>query len=214
LALLGVYAPYARRTARTRILDLKLFREFRPFFASISAALSCAWGVGATPFLLALAAAGGVRAPRRFRPGPDDPSAKRRRPPLVMKNHRARRNPSPAVWLSATPLTVNAAVIVRLHFHGPNAVADRLDAGHWLIYFHPGSTGGFFRSLQFTAPLNGAGLRRHRAAADEPAPRPMSAMGQRLAQSVGHRPDGDAAATCSRGQGQKMSGRDHCADFS
>ena len=76
-------------------------------------------------------------------------------------------------------LSVNA-VIVGLTFMS-YAVLTRTTP-HWLIYMIL-LTGGFFRSLQFTA-LNGLGF------ADVDTPQmsrasTMSAMGQRLAQSIG-----------------------------
>src|SRR5580692_7541212 len=52
LALLAVYAAYARRTPHA-ILDLKLFK-IPTFFASIVGGTFMRMGVGATPFLLAL----------------------------------------------------------------------------------------------------------------------------------------------------------------
>ena len=52
LALLAVYAAYARRTPHA-ILDLNLFK-IPTFFASIVGGTFMRMGVGATPFLLAL----------------------------------------------------------------------------------------------------------------------------------------------------------------
>ncbi|HVM98588.1 MAG TPA: MFS transporter [Caulobacteraceae bacterium] len=171
LALLGVYAAYARRTPHA-ILDLKLFR-IPTFFASIVGGTFMRMGVGATPFLLALLlqVAFGLSP---FQAGMMTFASAAAA--LVMKTSAP---PILARFGFKRTLSVNA-VIVGLSFMA-YAVLTR-QTPHWIIYAIL-LTGGFFRSLQFTA-LNGLGF----ADIDQPQmsrASTMSAMGQRLAQSIG-----------------------------
>jgi EmrB/QacA subfamily drug resistance transporter len=171
LVLLGVYAAYARRTPHA-ILDLKLFK-IPTFFASIVGGAFMRMGVGATPFLLALLlqVAFGMSP---FQAGLMTFASAAAA--LVMKTSAP---PILARFGFRNTLSVNA-VIVGLTFMS-YAILTK-STPHWLIYFIL-LTGGFFRSLQFTA-LNGLGF----ADIDNPQmsrASTMSAMGQRLAQSVG-----------------------------
>jgi EmrB/QacA subfamily drug resistance transporter len=171
LVLLGVYAAYARRTPHA-ILDLKLFK-IPTFFASIVGGAFMRMGVGATPFLLALLlqVAFGLSP---FQAGLMTFASAAAA--LVMKTSAP---PILARFGFRNTLSVNA-VIVGLTFMS-YAILTKTTP-HWLIYFIL-LTGGFFRSLQFTA-LNGLGF----ADIDNPQmsrASTMSAMGQRLAQSIG-----------------------------
>jgi len=171
LALLGIYAAYARRTPHA-ILDLKLFK-IPTFFASIVGGTFMRMGVGATPFLLALLlqVAFGLSP---FQAGMMTFASAAAA--LVMKTSAP---PILARFGFRNTLTVNA-VIVGFTFMA-YAVLTK-STPHWLIYMIL-LTGGFFRSLQFTA-LNGLGF----ADIDQPQmsrASTMSAMGQRLAQSIG-----------------------------
>jgi EmrB/QacA subfamily drug resistance transporter len=164
LVLLGVYAAYARRTPHA-ILDLKLFK-IPTFFASIVGGTFMRMGVGATPFLLALLlqVAFGLMT---FASAAAALVMKTSAPPILAR------------FGFRNTLTVNA-VIVGFTFMA-YAVLTK-STPHWLIYMIL-LTGGFFRSLQFTA-LNGLGF----ADIDQPQmsrASTMSAMGQRLAQSIG-----------------------------
>ena len=171
LALLGVYAAYARRTPHA-ILDLKLFK-IPTFFASIVGGTFMRMGVGATPFLLALLlqVAFGLSP---FQAGMMTFASAAAA--LVMKTAAP---PILARFGFRRTLSVNA-VIVGLSFMAYAWLTNTTP--HWLIYAIL-LTGGFFRSLQFTA-LNGLGF----ADIDQPQmsrASTMSAMGQRLAQSIG-----------------------------
>jgi hypothetical protein len=170
-AMLGVYALYAQRVSYA-ILDLKLFK-IPTFFASIVGGTFMRMGVGATPFLLALLlqVAFGMSP---FQAGMMTFASAAAA--LVMKTSAP---PILARFGFRNTLTVNA-VIVGLTFM-TYAVLTK-STPHWLIYMIL-LTGGFFRSLQFTA-LNGLGF----ADIDQPQmsrASTMSAMGQRLAQSIG-----------------------------
>jgi EmrB/QacA subfamily drug resistance transporter len=171
LALLGVYAAHARRTPHA-ILDLKLFR-IPTFFASVVGGTFMRMGVGATPFLLALLlqVAFGLSP---FQAGMMTFASAAAA--LVMKTSAP---PILAQFGFRNTLSVNAVIV------GASFMAYALltkQTPHWIIYMIL-LTGGFFRSLQFTA-LNGLGF------ADIEQPQmsrasTMSAMGQRLAQSIG-----------------------------
>jgi len=171
LALLGAYAWHAGRISFA-ILDLGLFR-IRTFFASVVGGAFMRMGVGATPFLLAmlLQVAFGLSALQAGLMTFASAAAA-----LVMKTSVP---PILARFGFRTTLSVNA-VIVGLSFMSYALIARTTP--HWVIYAVL-LTGGFFRSLQFTA-LNGL------AFADIEQPQlsrasTMSAMGQRLAQSIG-----------------------------
>ncbi|HZZ86727.1 MAG TPA: MFS transporter, partial [Caulobacteraceae bacterium] len=170
-ALLGVYALYARRVEHA-ILDLSLFR-IPTFFASVVGGTFMRMGVGATPFLLALLlqVAFGLSP---FQAGLMTFASAAAA--LVMKTAAP---PILARFGFRTTLSVNA-VIVGLSFMTYAVLTG--STPHWVIYMIL-LTGGFFRSLQFTA-LNGLGY----ADVDQPQmsrASTMSAMGQRLAQSIG-----------------------------
>jgi EmrB/QacA subfamily drug resistance transporter len=171
LALLGVYAAYARRTPHA-ILDLKLFK-IPTFFASIVGGTFMRMGVGATPFLLALLlqVAFGLSpfqaGMMTFASAAAALAMKTAAPPILSRFGFRR-----TLWVNA--------VIVGFTFMSYAFLSKTTP--HWLIYMIL-LTGGFFRSLQFTA-LNGLGY------ADIEQPQmsrasTMSAMGQRLAQSIG-----------------------------
>jgi EmrB/QacA subfamily drug resistance transporter len=171
VALLGAYAAYARRTPHA-ILDLKLFR-IPTFFASIVGGTFMRMGVGATPFLLALLlqVAFGLSpfqaGMMTFASAAAALAMKTSAPPILAR------------FGFRKTLSVNA-VVVGLSFMA-YALLTRTTP-HWIIYMIL-LTGGFFRSLQFTA-LNGLGF----ADIDQPQmsrASTMSAMGQRLAQSIG-----------------------------
>jgi EmrB/QacA subfamily drug resistance transporter len=171
IAVLLVYAAYARRTPHA-ILDLKLFK-IPTFFASIVGGTFMRMGVGATPFLLALLlqVAFGMSPFQAglmtFASAAAALAMKTSAPPILAR------------FGFRNTLTVNA-VIVGFTFMAYAILAK--STPHWLIYFIL-LTGGFFRSLQFTA-LNGLGF----ADIDNPQmsrASTMSAMGQRLAQSIG-----------------------------
>ena len=171
LALLCVYAWYAER-APYAILDLKLFR-IRTFFASVVGGAFMRMGVGATPFLLALLlqVAFGLSP---FQAGLMTFASAAAA--LVMKTTVP---PILARFGFRNTLSANA-VIVGLTFMA-YAVLTK-STPQWLIYAIL-RTGGFFRSLQFTA-LNGLAF----ADVDQPQmsrASTMSTMGQRLAQSIG-----------------------------
>ena len=170
-AVLAAYALYARRVSYA-ILDLKLFR-IRTFFASVVGGTFMRMGIGATPFLLALLlqVAFGLSP---FQAGMMTFASAAAA--LVMKTSAP---PILARFGFRNTLSVNA-VIVGLSFMAYAVLTKQTP--HWLIYMIL-LTGGFFRSLQFTA-LNGLGF------ADIEQPQmsrasTMSAMGQRLAQSIG-----------------------------
>jgi EmrB/QacA subfamily drug resistance transporter len=170
-ALLGVYALHARRVSHA-ILDLGLFR-IPTFFASIVGGAFMRMGVGATPFMLALLlqVAFGLSP---FQAGLMTFASAAAA--LVMKTAAP---PILARFGFRTTLSVNA-VIVGCSFMAYAILTQ--STPHWLIYAIL-LTGGFFRSLQFTA-LNGLGF----ADIDQPQmsrASTMSAMGQRLAQSIG-----------------------------
>lgn len=171
VVVLLIYAGYARRTPHA-ILDLKLFR-IPTFFASIVGGTFMRMGVGATPFLLALLlqVAFGMSPFQAglmtFASAAAALAMKTSAPPILAR------------FGFRNTLTVNA-VIVGFSFMA-YAILTK-STPHWLIYFIL-LTGGFFRSLQFTA-LNGLGF----ADIDQPQmsrASTMSAMGQRLAQSIG-----------------------------
>jgi EmrB/QacA subfamily drug resistance transporter len=166
-----IYAWHAKRTPHA-ILDLKLFK-IPTFFASIVGGTFMRMGVGATPFLMALLlqVAFGMSALQAGLMTFASAAAA-----LVMKTAAP---PILARFGFRKTLSVNA-VIVALSFMA-YAILTK-STPHWLIYMIL-LTGGFFRSLQFTA-LNGIGF------ADIDTPQmsrasTMSAMGQRLAQSIG-----------------------------
>jgi EmrB/QacA subfamily drug resistance transporter len=170
-AFLGVYALYARGNPFA-ILDLKLFK-IPTFFASIVGGTFMRMGVGATPFLLALLlqVAFGLSP---FQAGMMTFASAAAA--LVMKTAAP---PILARFGFRRTLSVNA-VIVGVSFMAYAWLTKTTP--HWLIYAIL-LTGGFFRSLQFTA-LNGLGF----ADIDQPQmsrASTMSAMGQRLAQSIG-----------------------------
>jgi EmrB/QacA subfamily drug resistance transporter len=171
LAMLGVYALYARRTPHA-ILDLKLFR-IPTFFASVVGGTFMRMGVGATPFLLAilLQVVFGMSALQAglmtFASAAAALVMKTAAPPILSR------------FGFRNTLSVNA-IIVGVSFMAYAVLAK--STPHWVIYMIL-LTGGFFRSLQFTA-LNGL------AFADIDGPQmsrasTMSTMGQRLAQSIG-----------------------------
>jgi EmrB/QacA subfamily drug resistance transporter len=171
LALLLAYAWHAKRTPHA-ILDLGLFR-IKTFYASVVGGTFMRMGVGATPFLLALLlqVAFGMSP---FQAGLMTFASAAAA--LVMKTCVP---PILERFGFRTTLSVNA-VIVGLSFMTYAAFYKEMP--HWIMYVIL-LTGGFFRSLQFTA-LNGL------AYADVDAPQmsrasTMSAMGQRLAQSIG-----------------------------
>ena len=171
LALLAVYAWHAKRTPYA-ILDLSLFR-IRTFYASVVGGTFMRMGVGATPFLLALLlqVAFGMSP---FQAGLMTFASAAAA--LVMKTCVP---PILERFGFRTTLSVNA-VIVGLSFMTYALFYKEMP--HWMMYAIL-LTGGFFRSLQFTA-LNGL------AYADIDTPQmsrasTMSAMGQRLAQSIG-----------------------------
>jgi MFS family permease len=171
LALLLVYAWHAKRTAYA-ILDLSLFR-IKTFYASVVGGTFMRMGVGATPFLLALLlqVAFGMSP---FQAGLMTFASAAAA--LVMKTCVP---PILERFGFRMTLSVNA-VIVGLSFMTYALFYKEMP--HWIMYAIL-LTGGFFRSLQFTA-LNGL------AYADIEQPQmsrasTMSAMGQRLAQSIG-----------------------------
>jgi hypothetical protein len=171
LAMLGVYAWYAKRTPHA-ILDLKLFR-IPTFFASVVGGTFMRMGVGATPFLMAilLQVVFGMSALQAGLMTFASAAAA-----LVMKTTAP---PILARFGFRNTLSVNA-VIVGVSFMA-YAVLTKTTP-HWIIYMIL-LTGGFFRSLQFTA-LNGLAF----ADIDQPQmsrASTMSTMGQRLAQSIG-----------------------------
>jgi EmrB/QacA subfamily drug resistance transporter len=171
IALLLIYAWHAGHTPHA-ILDLKLFR-IPTFFASIVGGTFMRMGVGATPFLLALLlqVAFGLSALQAGLMTFASAAAA-----LVMKTCAP---PVLARFGFRNTLTVNA-VIVGVSFMTLAVIAKTTPM--WLVYGIL-LTGGFFRSLQFTA-LNGLGF----ADIDQPQmsrASTMSAMGQRLAQSIG-----------------------------
>ena len=171
LVFLGLYAWHARRITYA-ILDLGLFK-IRTFYASVVGGTFMRMGVGATPFLLALLlqVAFGMSP---FQAGLMTFASAAAA--LVMKTC------VPPILERLgfrTTLSVNA-VIVGVSFMTYALFYKEMP--HWVMYLIL-LTGGFFRSLQFTA-LNGL------AYADIDAPQmsrasTMSAMGQRLAQSIG-----------------------------
>jgi EmrB/QacA subfamily drug resistance transporter len=170
-AFLAAYALYAR-TNRDAILDLTLFR-ISTFFTAVVGGAFMRMGVGATPFLLALLlqVAFGLSP---FQAGLMTFASAAAA--LVMKTAAP---PILAHFGFKRTLSVNA-VIVGLSFMTYAWLTKTTP--HWLIYAIL-LTGGFFRSLQFTA-LNGLGF----ADVDQPQmsrASTMSAMGQRLAQSIG-----------------------------
>ena len=170
-ATLGIYALYARRVSYA-ILDLRLFK-IPTFFASIVGGRLHAHGRGrdAVPAGAAAAMAFGMSP---FQAGLMTFASAAAA--LVMKTSAP---PILARFGFRNTLTVNA-VIVGFTFMA-YAILTK-STPHWLIYFIL-LTGGFFRSLQFTA-LNGLGF----ADIDQPQmsrASTMSAMGQRLAQSIG-----------------------------
>jgi EmrB/QacA subfamily drug resistance transporter len=166
-----VYGWHAQRTPFA-ILDLKLFR-IPTFFASVIGGTFMRMGVGATPFLLALLlqVAFGMSALQAGLMTFASAAAA-----LVMKTTAP---PILARFGFRSTLSVNA-VIVGLSFM-LYALFGK-STSHVLIYAVL-LIGGFFRSLQFTA-LNGLAF----ADVDQPQmsrASTMSAMGQRLAQSIG-----------------------------
>jgi EmrB/QacA subfamily drug resistance transporter len=171
IVMLLVYAGYARRTPYA-ILDLKLFR-IPTFFASVIGGTFMRMGVGATPFLLALLlqVAFGMSALQAGLMTFASAAAA-----LVMK-------------------TTAPPILARFGFRNTLAVNAVIVGGSFMLYALFGKStshvliyavlliGGFFRSLQFTA-LNGLAF----ADVDQPQmsrASTMSAMGQRLAQSIG-----------------------------
>jgi EmrB/QacA subfamily drug resistance transporter len=171
LAFLLVYAAYARRVPHA-ILDLKLFK-IPTFFASIVGGTFMRMGVGATPFLLALLlqVAFGLSALQAglmtFASAAAALVMKTAAPPILDR------------FGFRKTLSVNA-VVVGVSFMAYAVLSP--GTPHWVIYVIL-LTGGFFRSLQFTA-LNGLSY------ADIEQPQmsrasTMSTMGQRLAQSIG-----------------------------
>jgi Major Facilitator Superfamily len=171
IGLLLVYAWHAERTAFA-ILDLKLFK-LRTFFCSTVGGVFMRMGVGATPFLLALLlqVAFGLSP---FQAGLMTFASAAAA--LVMKTVAP-----PILERLGFRLTLSVnAVIVGVSFMA-YALLTRTTP-HWVIYAIL-LTGGFFRSLQFTA-LNGLAF----ADVDQPAmsrASTLSAMMQRLAQSIG-----------------------------
>jgi Major Facilitator Superfamily len=166
-----VYAWHAKRTPYA-ILDLNLFK-IRTFFASTVGGTFMRMGVGATPFLLALLlqVAFGLSP---FQAGLMTFASAAAA--LVMKTCVP---PILARFGFRMTLSVNA-VIVGLSFMTYAMFTKTMP--HWIMYAIL-LTGGFFRSLQFTA-LNGLAF----ADIDQPQmsrASTMSAMGQRLAQSIG-----------------------------
>ena len=166
-----IYAWHAARTPHA-ILDLKLFK-IPTFFASIVGGTFMRMGIGATPFLLMLLlqVAFGMSAFQAamltFASAAAALVMKTTAPPIL--NRFGFRN----------TLTVNA-VIVGLTFMTYAIISKSTPI--WMIYAIL-LTGGFFRSLQFTA-LNGLSF----ADIDQPQmsrASTMSTMGQRLAQSIG-----------------------------
>jgi EmrB/QacA subfamily drug resistance transporter len=166
-----LYAWHAGRTPHA-ILDLKLFR-IPTFYASIVGGTFMRMGVGATPFLLALLlqVAFGMSA---FQAGLLTLASavaalamKTCAPPILER------------FGFRNTLSVNA-VIVGVSFMAFAILTKQTPL--WVMYAIL-LTGGFFRSLQFTA-LNGLGF----ADIDQPQmsrASTMSTMGQRLAQSIG-----------------------------
>ncbi len=171
VGLLFLYAWHAARTPFA-ILDLSLFK-IKTFFASTVGGTFMRMGVGATPFLLALLlqVAFGLSpfqaGMMTFASAAAALVMKTSVPPILQR-----------FGFRAT-LSVNS-VIVGLSFMSYALLSK--DMPHWMIYMIL-LTGGFFRSLQFTA-LNGLAF----ADIDQPQmsrASTMSAMGQRLAQSIG-----------------------------
>jgi EmrB/QacA subfamily drug resistance transporter len=171
LALLLVYAWHAKRTPHA-ILDLSLFR-IKTFYASVVGGTFMRMGVGATPFLLALLlqVAFGMSpfqaGMMTFASAAAALVMKTAVPPILER------------FGFRTTLSVNAVIV---GFSFMTYALFYKEMPHWMMYAIL-LTGGFFRSLQFTA-LNGL------AYADVEQPQmsrasTMSAMGQRLAQSIG-----------------------------
>jgi MFS family permease len=171
LALLGVYAWHAKRTPYA-ILDLTLFRT-KTFFASVVGGTFMRMGVGATPFLLALLlqVAFGMSP---FQAGLMTFASAAAA--LVMKTC-----VPPILERFGFRLTLSVnAVIVGVSFMTYALFFKGMP--HWIMYAIL-LTGGFFRSLQFTA-LNGLAFADVEQSQMSRAST-MSAMGQRLAQSIG-----------------------------
>lgn len=170
-AMLFVYAWHAERTPFA-ILDLKLFK-IQTFFASTIGGTFMRMGVGATPFLLMLllqvtfGLSAFQAATMTFASAAAALVMKTTVPPILSR------------FGFRNTLSANA-VIVGVSFMA-YALITR-STPHWAIYAIL-LTGGFFRSLQFTA-LNGLAY----ADIDQPQmsrASTMATMGQRLAQSIG-----------------------------
>jgi hypothetical protein len=171
LACLGLYVAHARR-ADNAILDLGLLKV-RTFTASVVGGAFMRMGMGATPFMLALLlqVAFGLSALQAglmtFASAAAALVMKTCAPPILSRFGFKRT------------LSVNA-VIVAASFMA--YALFRPGTPHWVLYAVL-LTGGFFRSLQFTA-LNGVAFadieqtRMSRAST-------MSTMGQQLSQSMG-----------------------------
>jgi MFS family permease len=170
-ALLGVFAWWSGRTPFP-ILDLRLFK-IQTFFVSFAGGAFVRMGVGATPFLLALLLQIGLGL-TPFEAGMMTFASAAAA--LVMKSWA----PPILRWFGFKPVLVANAIIVGVSFMG-YALFDG-STPRWLIYAVL-LTGGFFRSLQFTA-LNGI------AFADVEHPQmsrasTLTTMGQQLSQSIG-----------------------------
>jgi len=170
----GLLALFAWHESRTRnaILDLSLLR-IQTFSASVVGGAFMRMGMGATPFMLAmlLQVAFGLTALQAglmtFASAAAALVMKTCVPPILER------------FGFRMTLSVNA-VIVGLSFMTYALFYKEMP--HWIMYVIL-LTGGFFRSLQFTA-LNGLAY----ADIDQPQmsrASTMSAMGQRLAQSIG-----------------------------
>jgi EmrB/QacA subfamily drug resistance transporter len=171
LASLLIYSWHAQRTPHA-ILDLKLFK-IPTFFSSVVGGTFMRMGVGATPFLLALLLQSGFGL-SPFQAGLMTCASAAAA--LVMKTCVP---PILERFGFRTTLSVNA-VIVGLSFMTYALFTKTMPI--WMMYAIL-LTGGFFRSLQFTA-LNGLAF----ADIDQPQmsrASTMSAMGQRLAQAIG-----------------------------
>jgi len=170
-ALLGAYVWWARRIPFP-VIDLDLFR-IQTFVVSVAGGAFVRMGVGATPFLLALLLQYGLGLSpfeagwMTFASAAAALAMKSCAPPILSR-------------FRFKPVLVVNAVIVGLSFMGYALFDERTP--RWAIYAVL-LTGGFFRSLQFTA-LNGI------AFADVDRPQmsrasTLTTMGQQVSQSLG-----------------------------
>ncbi len=171
LACLAAFVRHARRTPHP-IVDLGLLK-LRTFSASVVGGAFMRMGMGATPFMLAmlLQVAFGLSALQAglmtFASAAAALVMKTAAPPILRRFGFKRT------------LSVNAVVVAVLFMA---YALFRPDTPHWVIYAVL-LTGGFFRSLQFTA-LNGMAYADVEQAQMSRAST-MSTMGQQLSQSIG-----------------------------